>query len=355
IEDYFSSEFHITASAPLSGAYQLSGVQSLVITKDSTYGAPGYLPFIINTFNTVYNLYPSYSDIYKSPYDTLIPPFFDGSYSIGQLEALIPDTPKAILLPSVLYDFENNPNNPFRLALEDNNRYNWKPTAPMRMYYCEADELVTYKNAIEAKNSMHANGASQVEAVSANPTAGHQDCALYALLQTKFYFELYRNDRFTVQVQTYSASGAEIEDGTATAIPQGGYAPFTYNWNNGMQGETINGLGSGQYSVIVTDANGCSATAYAGIGVVGVQETETAFPWIVYPNPTKDYINIAFTEDVNQGMFALVSVEGDIISMDAIQMAANTIQIPVGYLAKGVYLLSVFANGKHANTRIIID
>ncbi|WP_157243372.1 PKD domain-containing protein, partial [Algoriphagus resistens] len=49
-------------------------------------------------------------------------------------------------------------------------------------------------------------------------------------------------------------------DGSLTATPDEGLAPFTYQWNNGASTETINGLSAGNYSVIITDANGCSVT-----------------------------------------------------------------------------------------------
>ncbi|MBV6485583.1 MAG: hypothetical protein KFKLKKLM_02153 [Flavobacteriales bacterium] len=49
-------------------------------------------------------------------------------------------------------------------------------------------------------------------------------------------------------------------DGSATATPAGGTAPYTYLWSNGLTTPTIAGLGSGGYSVTVTDVNGCSAT-----------------------------------------------------------------------------------------------
>ncbi|MBL7826328.1 MAG: T9SS type A sorting domain-containing protein, partial [Saprospiraceae bacterium] len=49
-----------------------------------------------------------------------------------------------------------------------------------------------------------------------------------------------------------------INDGTATANPSGGTAPFTYLWNNDATTQTITGLAPGNYSVVVTDANGCT-------------------------------------------------------------------------------------------------
>ncbi len=51
-------------------------------------------------------------------------------------------------------------------------------------------------------------------------------------------------------------------NGVITAIPSGGTLPYTYAWNNGATTQTISGLCAGNYSVIVTDANGCTATHF---------------------------------------------------------------------------------------------
>jgi uncharacterized protein (DUF2141 family) len=54
-------------------------------------------------------------------------------------------------------------------------------------------------------------------------------------------------------------TAANANDGTASANPTGGTAPFTYLWSNGETAATITGLPSANYTVIVTDANGCTA------------------------------------------------------------------------------------------------
>ena len=46
-------------------------------------------------------------------------------------------------------------------------------------------------------------------------------------------------------------------DGTATAIPSGGTAPYTYNWSNGQNTQQAINLIAGTYSVVVTDDNNC--------------------------------------------------------------------------------------------------
>lgn len=50
-------------------------------------------------------------------------------------------------------------------------------------------------------------------------------------------------------------------DGTGSAAASGGYPPYTYAWSNAMTGANISNLCAGPYTVTVTDAIGCTATA----------------------------------------------------------------------------------------------
>lgn len=51
-------------------------------------------------------------------------------------------------------------------------------------------------------------------------------------------------------------------DGTASALAQGGTSPYSYSWNNPQQtqGNQINNLSAGVYSVTIRDANNCTIT-----------------------------------------------------------------------------------------------
>ena len=65
-----------------------------------------------------------------------------------------------------------------------------------------------------------------------------------------------------VSATSTDESGPTTGDGTATANPSGGTPPYSYSWSPGGQtSQTITGLSAGTYTVTVTDANGCTATA----------------------------------------------------------------------------------------------
>ncbi|HNT80480.1 MAG TPA: T9SS type A sorting domain-containing protein, partial [Bacteroidia bacterium] len=55
-------------------------------------------------------------------------------------------------------------------------------------------------------------------------------------------------------------SCAGYNDGQASVVAAGGTAPYAYLWSNGDTNAVATGLVAGTYTVVVTDANGCTAT-----------------------------------------------------------------------------------------------
>lgn len=61
-----------------------------------------------------------------------------------------------------------------------------------------------------------------------------------------------------------SCSG--LNDGTASAVTQGGVGPFTFLWSNNSTDSTATNLAAGTYFVTVTGSNGCFDTASVVVG-----------------------------------------------------------------------------------------
>lgn len=67
----------------------------------------------------------------------------------------------------------------------------------------------------------------------------------------------------TVTGTDISCFGAN--DGTATSVAMGGTTPYTQLWSNGSTAASQSNLMMGSYSVVITDANGCTTSGMTGV------------------------------------------------------------------------------------------
>lgn len=70
-------------------------------------------------------------------------------------------------------------------------------------------------------------------------------------------------------------------DGTASVTATGGTAPYSYLWSTGSTAALLNNQCSGSYNVVVTDANGCTATDNGNVSCTPNQNCQASF---VYAN-----------------------------------------------------------------------
>jgi hypothetical protein len=63
--------------------------------------------------------------------------------------------------------------------------------------------------------------------------------------------------------QNLSCFGAD--DGSLSALANGGNGVYSYAWNNGLTTQSINGLSAGVYTVTITDGQSCTAAATATV------------------------------------------------------------------------------------------
>lgn len=190
IQEELSDEFTVTASAPGSGPYDMSGHQFDMVAEMEPYSVPGYLPYVILSYQSVYGgFFQDYSEVFVSPYDETLPPLFNGEYDMWQINEAMPDIPRLIIHPDYEEEFFSDPEHPFLLALQDNDVYDWVPEAPVLFNYCSSDEEVTYLNTIFTVEHMTALGATDIEAVERSDELSHFECANPSLLFSKVWFD----------------------------------------------------------------------------------------------------------------------------------------------------------------------
>ena len=190
LEEKYADQFTITASSPMSGAYDMSGVQATVMTKP--YPQPVYLPYLLLGINEVYNITDSYSKLFRAPYDSLIPILYNGEYKSNEINKFLPEIPADVVHPTLLEEYKNNPNFKFNSALEENNLLDWKTTVPTQLCYCNADKIVLHENAIVAHKKMKENGSKTIRLRKSAKKLGHVNCALFTSIYTKMWFDSFR-------------------------------------------------------------------------------------------------------------------------------------------------------------------
>ena len=88
-------------------------------------------------------------------------------------------------------------------------------------------------------------------------------------------------DIITIGYSVTDASCPDVQDGAIDLSISGGAEPYTVLWDDGSTQEDRVNLTGGDYTVTVTDANGCTAQATITVGVVGINCLEV--PEILTP------------------------------------------------------------------------
>ena len=192
IEANWSDEYTITACAPMSGPYDISGTQFPMIGTTPTYSNPAYLAYNIIGWNSFYgNLYEDLSEIFQEPYASILPGMFDGESSGTEINAAMTPVIADLIQPGILENILNDPEHPFQIAAIDNDVFKWVPETYMQLYYCTADEQVFYENALIAAEWMTENGALHVT-TSNGGNLDHGDCAGDAIFGGLVWMDQYR-------------------------------------------------------------------------------------------------------------------------------------------------------------------
>jgi hypothetical protein len=348
IEEEYPEEFNLTAIAPMSGPYNLAGVQTDFVNSGVAYATPGYLPYIILGHQSVNpTIFDEPSDIFVYPYDTLMPYLFTGhNYSMGYINSQATPIPTDMIHPDVVQQIEDG-NHPFYDALEENDLLDWVPETRVNMYYCTADEQVTYENAIVAENVWSDASSNEINAIDLGEY-NHSDCVMFALLGGRNFFESLKNNGIDFEV-VYNENTNQFE----VTFPFENGEDYSVEWSTGADEAILNNVDPNTlYTVTVTEIeSGCSHSEEVSVNPLAVFENNQ-FNFDLYPNPAANQVHLQFPV-YDEYHIQIVDQSGRVV-FDKPGVFASDVTINVTSLESGVYTFIIAHKSNYSTKKMII-
>ncbi len=142
-------------------------------------------------------------------------------------------------------------------------------------------------------------------------------------------------------------------NGTATTIVSGGVMPYSYLWEPGEQTtNNASNLCNGNYTVTITDANGCTTVDSVEVTLVTEVVEPEALIYSISPNPTMGRLFIQL-DDLSSpnSTIKIFNSEGGLVMTK--RTSGNMLELNIASLSHGIYFLSI-ENGSNIITQKII-
>lgn len=131
-------------------------------------------------------------------------------------------------------------------------------------------------------------------------------------------------------------------NGSISIDVSGGTGMLTYLWTNGATSAMIDGLAAGEYSVDVTDENGCTVT-FGPFNVgnsTSIKDLDFVSAMQVYPVPAFNYLNVNIElNNVETTQLRIIDAYGKVVSVDNFTAKNISTRIDVTELSAGIYYL----------------
>ena len=160
---------------------------------------------------------------------------------------------------------------------------------------------------------------------------------------------------FDLAVEIEEPASGGTGDGSIGVFPQAGAEPFTYLWNTGETSNILTNLDSGEFSVTVTDANGCEQVLPINLFSVGTEDIEELLDYALFPNPTNGMTNLQvdFTRNVDVSVRISSMLGQTVYEQKASQTRALNQQINTQNWSQGVYLVQIWVDGKGYTRKLV--
>jgi len=158
--------------------------------------------------------------------------------------------------------------------------------------------------------------------------------------------DLYNSPSIFIGNDTTIAQGSSLQLSAGT-----GYSK--YLWNGGQTSQTISVDKSGTYSVVVTDANGCTGSDTIVVNVSASVQYINGVKYSLYPNPASNLLYLETDGNMVGSTLQLVDAKGAVVYKEI--LTGNNTKINVSEMSSGLYHVMIISDNKTLTFKVIID
>jgi len=150
-------------------------------------------------------------------------------------------------------------------------------------------------------------------------------------------------DSLYATVGTQDQTNLSMPNGAAVVTTiSGGMAPYGFDWSTGSTQQAIAGLTAGDYTVTVTDKNGCEVVVEVVVDLmVSSTEEEAGSVLLMYPNPAVDWVKIVFPASKDGCSVELADNLGRVLKSTILPSSSDHCQLDLRELPSGSYVVTV--------------
>lgn len=150
-----------------------------------------------------------------------------------------------------------------------------------------------------------------------------------------------------------------VSNNVAVAFTEGGSGSYNYKWNTGETTSSITIDDKKNYTVTVTDFNGCSITKSLSVSGINIAELDSK-EFMIYPNPIAENADFQLKINVIKNLPAQIQLndlKGNTIKQWEVnlQQGENVEKLNAGSLSKGIYIVWIKSDGFSGYKRLVVQ
>ncbi len=189
------------------------------------------------------------------------------------------------------------------------------------------------------------NGFTSTDFNLDNLEPGEYEFTIFDILENELMgtLEMYEPTLLEISGASIVDDSLNMSIGTIDISFEGGTEPYFFEWSNGETTEDISDLMNGDYSVEITDANGCQTSMDFEIqNLISGLDDLGLISFNIYPNPVQDEISIEldFVESNTEFTLSIMDLSGKLIKVER-KIGKSKTQMDISNLNSGLYLLQL--------------